>query len=107
MSYNEPDNSTDEREGYWRSLRCHCAQKLHYLLVVWVVSPLVGGTVHQPGHVEGEHVAEHGGDEPGVEEGLVPEEHGNHGGHDEAADWHQNQIVPVNTNSTYVRKGHT
>jgi len=62
-------------------------------LIVRSVSPLVGGTVHQPGHVQGEHVAEHGGHEPGVKEGLAPEVHGDHGRHDETAEGHKDQVI--------------
>lgn len=62
-------------------------------LVVRLVTPLVGGGVHEPSHVENEGVAEHGGYEERVQPGLAPKVHGDYGRHHEAGERHQKQVV--------------
>lgn len=61
--------------------------------VVGFATPFVGGGVDEPGDVEDESVAEHGGDEVGVGPGLAPEVDWDHGRHYEAGDRHQVQVV--------------
>lgn len=51
-------------------------------------------TVYQPGHIQDEAPAEHGGHEPGVHKALAPEVHGCHSGQDEASQRHQDKVVP-------------
>lgn len=53
----------------------------------------MGSTVHQPGYVQDETPAEHGGHEPGIDEGLTPKVHGDGGRHDEAQNRHQDHVV--------------
>lgn len=53
----------------------------------------MGSTVDTPGDIKQEAPTEHGGYKPGVDEGLVPEVHGNDGGQNEASQRHQDHVV--------------
>ena len=68
-------------------------EAFEYSLVVWLVSPFVCSTVHQPGHVQNPSPTEHCGDEPRVRECLTPAVHWNHCWEEEASDWHQEHVV--------------
>lgn len=63
------------------------------ILVIRTSTEFMGSTVDTPGDIKQEAPTEHGGYKPGVDEGLVPEVHGNDGGQNEASQRHQDHVV--------------
>lgn len=71
---------------------------LSYSLVIGASAELVGSAVNQPGYVQNETPAEHGSHKPGVDEGFIPEVHGDHRRQNKAAQGHQEHVVSTETN---------
>lgn len=76
------------------TLRLHNLRpQCHALLIIRLIAPFMSSRVDQPGDIQDERVAEHGGDEESVFEGFSPTVNRNHCGHDEAQQRHQEQVV--------------
>lgn len=67
--------------------------KVLYVLVVRTSAEFVSCTIDQPGHVQLEAPAEHGGHEPGAQERLVPAHHGYDRWQYKTGQRHENKVV--------------
>lgn len=63
------------------------------LLIIWPIAIDMGGTVHQPSHIQYECPSEHSSNEPGIFQCFTPKQHWHHSWHYKACNWHQNQII--------------
>lgn len=68
------------------------------LHIIWLITPFMGSTVHQPSHIQDPCPTEHGGYEPGISPCFAPEVDWNDSWQNEAQDGHQNHVVAVRIN---------